>query len=343
MNNPSINSGQRLPSGTVTFLFTDIEGSTKLWEEYPEEMKSALATHDEILKHAIETNRGIVIKTTGDGVHAVFTTAMDAVNASLDAQYEVQTSEFLKNSEVSMRVRMGLHTGEAELRDGDYYGGTLNRAARIMEIAYGGQILLSSVTAALVREHLPENASLLDMGEHRLKNLSRNENIFQLNAPNLPSEFPPLQSLNTIPGNLPTQLSSFIGRDKETAEIKSMLNSARLVTLTGSGGTGKTRLSIEVGTRELASFPNGVWLLELAPLTDPEQIIPALAQVFGMQENPYVSFETMLVDYLRDKKLLLLLDNCEHLIEACARLADDLLHHCTQDPGQQPRGFGNRR
>ena len=329
MDNPSINSGQRLPSGTVTFFFTDIEGSTKLWEEHPEEMKSALAAHDEILRNAIETNRGLVIKTTGDGVHAVFTTAMDAVNASLDAQYEVQTSEFFKNSEVSMRVRMGLHTGEAELRDGDYYGGTLNRAARIMEIAYGGQILLSSVTAALVREHLPENASLLDLGEHRLKNLSRNENIFQLNVPNLPNDFPPLQSLNTIPNNLPTQLASFIGRNKETAEIKSMLDSSHLVTLTGSGGTGKTRLSIEVGRRELASFPNGVWLLELAPLTDPKQIIPALAQVFGLQENPYISLETMLNDYLRDKKLLILLDNCEHLIEACARLADDLLHHCT--------------
>ena len=318
-----------LPSGTITFLFTDIEGSTKLWEQYPEEMKSALAAHDKILKHAIESNHGLIIKTTGDGVHAVFSTAMDAVNASLDAQYEVQTSKLIKNSEVSMLVRMGLHTGEAELRDGDYYGGTLNRAARIMEVAYGGQILLSSVTAALVREHLPENASLLDLGEHRLKNLSRNENIFQLNAPNLPGNFPPLQSPNTIPSNLPTQLSSFIGRDKETVEIKSMLDSARLVTLTGSGGTGKTRLSIEVGTRELTSFPNGVWLLELAPLTDPEQIIPALTQVFGMQENPYVSLETMLRDYLRDKKLLLLLDNCEHLIEACAHLADDLLHHCT--------------
>jgi predicted ATPase/class 3 adenylate cyclase len=332
---PSLNSRQRLPTGTMTFLFTDIEGSTELWEKYPEEMKIALAKHDEILKQAIETNHGYVIKTTGDGVHAVFSTTIDAINASIAAQNIFQTLEFFpkrlddsKTSKVLLRVRMGLHTGEAELRDGDYYGGTLNRAARIMGVAYGGQILLSAVTAALLREHLPDGTSLLDLGEHRLKNLSRPENIFQLNASDLPSDFPPLQSLSTIPNNLPTQLTSFIGRDKEMAEIKALFDSARLVTLTGSGGTGKTRLSIEVGTQELSYFPNGVWLLELAPLTDPEQIIPALAQVFGLQENPYAKLETMLMDYLRDKKLLLILDNCEHLIDACARLADDLLHHC---------------
>lgn len=323
-----MNSGQRLPSGTVTFLFTDIEGSTKLWEQYPKAMQPALAAHDEILKEAIKNNRGQIVKTTGDGVHAVFVTVIDAINSAIDAQYALQNSEVFKTSEFSLHVLMGLHTGEAELRGGDYYGGTLNRAARIMGIAYGGQCLLSAVTAALAREHLPENVSLLDLGEHRLKNLSRPENIFQLNISDLPGDFPPLQSLSTTPNNLPTQLTSFIGRDREMAEIKALLDSARLVTLTGSGGTGKTRLSIEVGTHELSYFPNGIWLLELAPLTDPDQIIPALAQVFGLQENPYAMLETMLMDYLRDKKLLLILDNCEHLIDACARLADNLLHHC---------------
>jgi len=324
-----------LPSGTVTFLFTDIEGSTKLWEKYPETMKSALAGHDSILKEAIETNHGYIIKTTGDGVHAVFVTAMDAINAAVDAQHAFQPSEFIvkhpdegKTSEVLLRVRMGLHTGEAELRDGDYYGGTLNRAARIMGVANGGQILLSSVTAALVREHLPESTSLVDLGEHRLKNLSQPENIFQLNAPDLPDNFPPLQSLNTVPNNLPSQLTSFIGRGAEMAEIRALLNSARLVTLTGSGGTGKTRLSIEIGTQELASFSSGVWLLELAPLTDPEQIIPALAKVLCLQELPSAPLDALVIDYLRDKKVLLILDNCEHLIEACAHLAADLLHHC---------------
>jgi len=320
----------RLPEGTVTFFFTDVEGSTVLWEQHPEEMKTALAAHDVILRDAIEAHHGHIIKTTGDGVHAVFATAMDAINASIAAQTMLQSSEDTKISVVSLRIRMGMHTGEAQQRDGDYYGQALNRAARIMGVAYGGQVLLSSVTAALAREHLPENTYLLDLGEHRLKGLSKLENIFQLNVPNLPGEFPPLQSLNTVLNNLPGQLTSFIGRDKEMAEIKTLLASARLVTLAGPGGTGKTRLSIEAGTQELVSFPNGVWLLELAPLTDPEQIIPALAQILGLQELSSVSLNTIVIDYLRDKKALLILDNCEHLIEACARLADNLLHHCVE-------------
>jgi len=322
------NSVPHFPVGTVTFLFTDIEGSTKLWEQHPEKMKSVLAAHDEILKGAIEANHGYVVKTTGDGVHAVFATAMDAINASIAAQKLIQNSDVFQTAEFSMRVRMGMHTGEAELREGDYYGGMLNRAARIMGVAYGGQILLSSITAGLVRELLPENMTLLSLGEHRLKNLSRPENIFQLNAPGLPGDFPPLQSLNTVPNNLPGQLTSFIGRDKEMMEIRSLLDSARLVTLTGSGGTGKTRLSIEVGAQELASFPNGIWLLELARLTDAEQIIPALAQVLGLQRLSSAPLDSLVIDYLRGKKVLLILDNCEHLIEACAHLADDLLRHC---------------
>jgi len=314
-----------LPSGTVTFLFTDIENSTKLWEQFPEAMKSVLAKHDSILKESVESHNGQIIKTTGDGIHAVFSTAMDAINASLVAQHEFQISELTENAEVLIHVRMGLHTGEAELRDGDYYGQTLNRAARIMGVAYGGQILISSVTAEIVREHLPEETFLLDLGEHRLKNLSRLENIFQLEAPDLSKDFPPLLSLNEIPNNLPTQLTSFIGRDKELADIKALLDSARLVTLTGSGGTGKTRLSVEVGSQEMGLFPNGVWLLELAPLTDSEQILPALAKVLGLQELPSISLKTLVIDYLRDKKALLILDNCEHLVDACARLANETL------------------
>ena len=324
----SANSISQFPKGTVTFLFTDIEGSTKLWEQYPEEMKSALAKHDSILKESVESNNGQLIKTTGDGIHAVFSTALDAIKASIHAQQEFQASGFFKNLEILIPVRMGLHTGEAELRDGDYYGQSLNRAARIMGVAYGGQILLSSVTAEIVREHLPEKTFLLDLGDHRLKNLSRLENIFQLNVPDLPKDFPPLKSLNAIPNNIPTQLTSFIGRDKEMAEIKVLMDSARLVTLTGSGGTGKTRLSVEIGSLELGSFPNGVWLLELAPLTDPEQIIPALAQVLGLQELPSTSLKSLVIDYLRDKRVLLILDNCEHLVDACARLADETLHLC---------------
>jgi predicted ATPase/class 3 adenylate cyclase len=315
-----------LPSGTVTFLFTDIDGSTKLWEQFPEAMKAALAKHDAILKEAIATNHGQIVKTTGDGVHAVFITALDGVNAAAEMQrLLLQTYEGLQ-----LRVRMGLHTAEAELRNGDYYGQSVNRAARIMSIGHGGQVLLSETTAQVVREHLPEDTSLLELGEHYLKGLAQPEKISQLVLPDLQKDFPPLNSLSTATNNLPTQLTSFIGREKEIAEIRALLDSARLVTLTGSGGTGKTRLSIEVGRQELAHFDNGVWLIELAPLTDPEKIIPALAQAFGVQESPYSPLASLVTDFLRHKQLLLILDNCEHLINACARLANDLLHQCPE-------------
>jgi len=317
-----------LPSGTVTFLFTDIENSTPFWEKYPEEMKSALAKHDSVLREAVELNNGHIIKTTGDGIHAVFSTAIDSVNAAVDAQHALQNSEVFKTSEFSLRVRMGMHTGEAELRDGDYYGNTLNRAARIMSIGHGGQILLSEITLQVAQEHLPPDVSALDLGRHQLKGLNRAEHIFQLNASDLPQDFPPIKSLNTQPNNLPAQLTSFVGREKEIAEIKAALASSHLVTLTGSGGTGKTRLSIEVGMQLLPNVSNGVWMIELAPLSDESQIIPALAQAFGLQELPFNPLANLVTDYLRDKKLLLILDNCEHLIAACARLADDLLHQC---------------
>ncbi len=317
-----------LPSGTVTFLFTDIEGSTQLWEKHPNEMRSALAQHDSILREAITSSNGHVIKTTGDGIHAVFEKAIDAIHATLASQHTLQTSEFLKNAEVLLRVRMGVHTGEAELRGDDYYGQALNRAARLMSVAHGGQILLSSVTAEVIREHLPTNANLQDLGEHHLKDLLRPEHLYQLTAQGLQQDFPTLNSFRIIQNNLPVQLTSFIGREKEMAEIKALLGSARLVTLTGSGGTGKSRLSIEIGKEELPTFANGVWLIELAPLADPSQIIPTMAQVFGLQEHPFSPLATLLMDYLRDKKILVILDNCEHLIDTCAKLADDLLHQC---------------
>lgn len=204
-----------LPSGTVTFLFTDIEGSTQLWEKHPEAMKNALAKHDSVLKEAIESNHGYIIKTTGDGVHAVFPTAIDAINAAIHAQHNLH-----------IKIRMGLHTGEAELRDNDYYGQALNRAARIMAAGHGGQILLSSITAELAREHLPSNTSLIDLGEQRLKDLIRPEKIFQLNAPDLQKDFPALASIKAANNNLPVQLTSFIGRERELAEAKQKLEGA---------------------------------------------------------------------------------------------------------------------
>ncbi len=312
---------------TATFLFSDVENSTRLWEQFPDAMRPALARHDALMKHAVETHHGRIVKTTGDGIHAVFDAASDGVAAALTAQQALLT-EAWPVTIGPLKVRMGLHTGECQERDGDYYGAEVNRAARVMGIAHGGQILVSEVTAALIRNALPPNASLAKLGEHRLKGLSTAEQIFQLSHPDLPAIFPPLNSASTAKDNLPTQLTSFIGREKEMVEIRASLNASRLVTLTGSGGTGKTRLSIEVGAQELAHFTSGVWMIELAPLSDESQIIPALAQAFGLQESPFTPLANRVTDYLRDKKLLLILDNCEHLIAACARLADDLLHQC---------------
>jgi predicted ATPase/class 3 adenylate cyclase len=315
------------PSGTVTFLFTDIEGSTRLWEQHPQAMQAALARHDVLLRTIVEAQGGYIIKTTGDGLHAVFERVTEGVEAALACQ-QALVGEAWPGLPDSLRVRMGLHTGEAEFRDGDYYGSTINRTARLMSLAAGGQTLLSSATAELARDQLPEGAALFDLGEQRLKGLTRPEHVFQLNGIGLPVDFPPLRSLNALPNNLPVQLTSFIGREKEISEIKGLLNAARLVTLTGSGGTGKTRLAQEIGAQELLNFSHGVWLVELAPLSDPSQIIPEMAQVFGLREIPLMPITALVTDYLRDKKTLLILDNCEHIIEACARLTDDLLHQC---------------
>lgn len=333
MTSPLMNSGQILPVGTVTFLFTDIEGSTNLWEKFPEAMKSALAKHDSILKDAVESNNGHIIKTTGDGIHAVFSTAKDAIQASLEGQREFQTSEFFskhpgegKGSEVSIRVRMGLHTGEAELRDGDYYGGVLNRAARIMSIGHGGQILISETTLRVVQEHLQDDISTLDLGQHYLKGLNRPEHIYQLNRPDLQQGFPALNSQTYATNNLPTQLTSFVGRERELAEAKSRLDGARLLTLIGPGGTGKTRLSIQLGSQLLPDFGDGVWLVEFAPISDPSLIVQTIASTFDIGEAPGSSLKILVHDYLREKQLLIILDNCEHLVEASAKVADELLH-----------------
>ena len=316
-----------LPTGTVTFLFTDIEGSTKLWEQNPEAMKAALAKHDSILKEIIESNKGYIIKTTGDGVHTVFSTAIDAINASILAQRNLHSVFNLNSSSFALKARMGLHTGEAELRDNDYYGQTLNRAARIMSAGHGGQILVSGVTAQVAREHLSDDITLLDLGEYNLKGLSRSEQIFQVLGPDLQKEFPPLTSIAMATNNLPTQLTSFIGRERELKEARERLLAARLLTLIGPGGTGKTRLSLQLGADVLPLFAEGVWFIELAPLADPALILQTVASVLGVRAQMGMPLINVVQDFLRGKNLLLIFDNCEHLVEASAQLADDFLHN----------------
>lgn len=288
----------------MTFLFTDIEDSTRLWQEQPDAMSHAHALHDKILREAVEANHGYVFQIVGDSFSVAFHNAQDALVATLTAQRALQTRQ--NDSALQVRVRMGLHTGSAEIQpDGKHAGYvTLASSHRVMSVAHGGQVLLSHTTADLLND-LPEGVSLRDMGEHQLKSLRSSMRLYQLIVPGVPQEFPPIQSLNQFPNNLPPQLTSFIGREKEIAEITSALESARLVTLTGSGGTGKTRLSQEVGAQLLTNFRYGVWLVELAPLSDESQIISALAQVFGLQELPFNPLAKLVEDYLRDKKLLL--------------------------------------
>ena len=242
-----------LPSGTVTFLFTDLEGSTRLWEEFPDAMRAALARHDEILRDAVEKRDGHVVKTTGDGLHAAFALAPDGVAAALDAQRALVAEDW--NLPEPLKVRMGLHTGGAELRGGDYYGPAVNRAARVSAAAHGGQIVASSATADLVRDDLAAEVSLVDLGEHRLRDLGRSERIVQVTHPELPSEFPPLRSLDVYPGNLPVQRSAFIGRDRDLAEVEAALETAPVVTLTGVGGVGKTRLALQVAADTVDALP----------------------------------------------------------------------------------------
>lgn len=322
-----------LPSGTVTFLFTDIEGSTRLWENYPELMQVAVARHDALVHQAVERHHGTVFKTTGDGIAAVFATAFDALHAALTAQQALLMEPWPDS--VPLRARMGLHTGVAEQRNNDYFGPVLNRTARLMSVGHGGQTLLSATTQELCRDTLPPLVRLHLLGEHRLKDLIRPETIFLLVHPTLPDpvSFPPLKSLDNpaMPHNLPRQITSFIGREKQLAEVTVLLSHTPLLTLTGSGGTGKTRLALQVAADMLdpGRFPDGAWMVELAPLSDPALVPQAVAHVLGVQERLGQPLTQTLSDFLKAKRLLLLLDNCEHLIQSCAMFASELLRSCS--------------
>jgi len=321
-----------LPSGTVTFLFTDIEGSTKLWEQHPEAMRVALQQHDMLMRQAITRHHGHVFKTLGDAFCVVFQAAGSAVLAAMEAQTALQEQHVgirLSNDELlPLRVRMAVHTGHTEERDNDYFGPPLNRVARLLAIGHGGQVLLSEVTYNLLGEVLPPGAMAQDMGLHRLKDLQQSERVYQLILANLPGDFPPLRSLNSRQHNLPIQVTSFIGREREMEEIKAFLRTTRLLTLTGSGGAGKTRLAMQVAADLLDPESDGVWLVELAAITDAERVDPTVANTLNIREEPGRTILQTLTDQLRTKRMLLLLDNCEHVLDACASLSDTLIRHC---------------
>ena len=317
---PSARSGETRMS---TFLLTDIEGSTRLWETHGEVMGAALAAHDRLLRGAIESNGGTVVKTMGDGMLAVFDDQVLAVQAGLGAQRSLRDSAWGPTGQ--LRVRMAIHAGAAETREGDFFGPALNRDARILAIGHGGQILLSAVAAVLARDRLPAEVDLLDLGSHRLRDLDRPEQVFQVAVPDLPRDFPPLRSLSTRRSNLPVPMTSFVGRERELDEVDRLIARGRLVTLIGTGGTGKTRLMIEVAGRVAGRFPDGAWLAELAPLGDPSQIAPEVARALGAPEVPGRQPIDVVSDFLASKELLLVLDNAEHLIDGVAEVAERLL------------------
>jgi predicted ATPase/class 3 adenylate cyclase len=308
--------------GVTTFLFTDIEGSTRLWEEQPDRMRVALARHDALARHAVSTRQGRVVKMTGDGLHAAFGDPLDAVTAAADLLQSLATQP---TQGVGLNVRCGIHAGIVERRDNDFFGNAVNRAARIMSAAHGGQVLMSQSVADLVAERLPDGVSLRDLGVARLRDLSSPERIYQLLHPRLRTDFPALRSLTGTPNNLPQQMTSFIGREREVAEIRELLHRERLVSVVGTGGLGKTRLSLQVAADLLDDFPDGVWLTELAALTDPQLVPQALASVLGVKEESGRSVAQALARHCSERTLLLILDNCEHLVAACAELAAQLL------------------
>lgn len=311
------------PSGTITFLFTDIEGSTRLWEQSPAAMGVALVRHNRLLRTAIEQNDGYIFKTMGDAFCAAFSESTDAINAAIEAQRALTQEDWPDGARIS--VRMALHTGAAELHEDDYVGPPLNRVARLLSAGHGGQVLLSLTTQQLVRESVPSGVVLRDMGDRRLKDLIHPERVYQMVAPNLRTDFPPLKTLDARTHNLPIQSTSFVGREREMEEVKGLLESTRLVTLTGSGGAGKTRLSLQIGADLIDDFADGVWFVPLAPLTDQALVPQAVAAVLGIREQPGVSFTDTLSSHTKDKELLLILDNCEHVVTAASVLCDAVL------------------
>ena len=307
----------QMPTGTVTLMFTDIEGSTRLWEELGMEvMLPVLEAHNTILRQAKDDHSGYEVRSEGDAFFFAFSKAIDAVHFAIEAQLALAKYPW-PEATGGICVRMGIHTGDVAVLDGDYQGTPANLAKRITDSGHGRQILISAATHELVRGQFPAS-SFLDLGLHRLKNLHQPERLFQITYPELDRDFPPLKTLDSLPNNLPVQLTTFVGREAEMRHLSELLGQEqiRLVTLTGTGGIGKTRLSIQVAAEQLDHFPDGVWFVPLASLTDPEYVITEIASVLSIQLQPTGDPKQQVIDYLAQKRLLLVLDNFEHLPEA---------------------------
>jgi len=313
-----------LATGTVTLLFTDIEGSTRLLRELGDRYEQVLGDQRRLLRGAFNARNGTEVDTAGDGFFYAFPRARDALQAAVEGQQALGRHEW----PVSLRVRMGMHTGEPLSSGTGFVGLDVHRAARIMAAAHGGQILISQATRELARD-LPPEITLADLGEHMLKDLPAPEHLFQVIAPELEREFPPLRSMESRPNNLPRQLTTFVGRKPEIAEAKRTLATAPLLTLTGPGGVGKTRLAIEIAGELLDEFDEGIWFIDLGVLTDPDFVVPAIASAIGVMPAPGQPILETVIEHLRGRRVLMVFDNCEHLLDSTARTVDALLRSCS--------------
>jgi predicted ATPase/class 3 adenylate cyclase len=310
-------------SALAAILFTDIEGSSRLWEQEPARMSESLAEHDRLARGVVAEHRGEVVKMVGDGVYAVFPEAADALACALALQQALSGLE--ARGFLPLKVRCGLHVGTVERRDADVFGSAVNRCARIMGAAHGGQVLASQSVYDAVHARLPAGVALRDLGAVRLRDLASAERLFQLVHADLRDAFPALRSLEATPNNLPQQGTSFIGRERELAEASALLARTRLLTLLGMGGMGKTRLSLQIAADVMDQYPDGVWFIDLAPVRDRELVVGEVAQVLGIAEEPGRPLLQTLCAHVRSRQLLVILDNCEHLVGACAAVAHALL------------------
>lgn len=320
-----------LPTGTVTFLMTDVAGSTRLWEAHPDTMGAAIERHDVLIASVVSERGGVLIRSRGEGdsTFSVFGDAAEALVAAVEIQRALQRELWPQGTKV--RVRAALYTGDAELRGGDYFGPAPNRGSRLRAVAHGGQTICSEATQALVAGRCPAEVSLIDLGLHRLRDLARAERVFQVSHPDLPGNFPPLLSLG-VRHNLPGQRTNFVGREQDLITLRKRLEVERLVTLTGVGGCGKTRLAIEVAADQLERFPDGVFFVDLSPVSDGNVVAGAVAAAVGFSRLALGTGSGRpaeeLLDFLAERDVLLVIDNCEHLIDACAHLVDAILQRC---------------